>query len=190
MHCPTSDGGWKRMAVSDWAGGYTEEFGVALLRGVREAAVTRSASRSSSQVVHHNVSFPTAVHPTPSGEPAVLGPSAATDRTSQNPDAPGVEEATMTHPSIDEESMDEHPNWSDQEIPEDCRRNLMSKTTRKQRKGVRKAHRGLGHPSRPVFVKMLRLAGAHQSAVTRENGCAQFVLRRKCPRHRTLPRRR
>ena len=82
MHCPTSDGGWKRMAVSDWAGGYTEEFSVALLRGVREAVATRSASRSSSQVVHHNVSFPTAVHPTPSGEPAVWGPSAATDRTS------------------------------------------------------------------------------------------------------------
>ena len=71
----------------------------------------------------------------------------------------------MTHPSIDEESMDEHPNWSDQEIPEDCGRNLISNTTRKQRKAVRRAHRGLGHPSRESFVNMVRLAGAHHNAI-------------------------
>ena len=110
-------------------------------------------------------SFPTSVHPEPSGKPAVWGPSAESDHVPQNHAASGVEENAMTHPSIDEESMDEHPNWSDQEIPEDCRRNLISKTTRKQRKAVRKAHRGLGHPSREVFVKMLRLAGAHQNAI-------------------------
>ena len=61
--------------------------------------------------------------------------------------------------------MDEHLNWSDQEIPEECRRDLISKTTRNQRKAVRKAHRGLGLPGREVFVKMLRLAGAHQNAI-------------------------
>lgn len=61
--------------------------------------------------------------------------------------------------------MYEHPNWSDQQIPEDCRRYLTSATTRKQRKAVRKAHRGLGHPSREAFVKMIRLAGAHQNAI-------------------------
>ena len=35
MHCPDRQGRWKRMAISDWAGGYTTEFCSAILQGVQ-----------------------------------------------------------------------------------------------------------------------------------------------------------
>ena len=60
MHCPTSDGQWNRKVVSDWAGGHTAEFSVALLKGVHDAVATRSVPRPLYQ------SFPASVHPEPS----------------------------------------------------------------------------------------------------------------------------
>ena len=64
------------------------------------------------------------------------------------------------HPVVDEESGSERPYWSGMEIPEHCRRDIKSKTTRNMRRAVRKEHRGLGHPSRDVFINMLRLGQA------------------------------
>ena len=69
------------------------------------------------------------------------------------------------HAVVDEESGSEHPYWSDMEIPQHCRREIKSKTTCKMRRAVRKAHRGLGHPSRDVFDNVLRLGQAHKAAI-------------------------
>ena len=63
-----------------------------------------------------------------------------------------VKDEDTMHPVVDEESGSEHPSWSGMEIPEPFRREITSKTTRKMRRAVRKAHRGLPHLSRQVFV--------------------------------------
>ena len=51
------------------------------------------------------------------------------------------------------------------EIPEHCCRDIKSKTTREMRRALRKAYRGLGHPSREAFAKMRRLGQARKGAI-------------------------
>ena len=50
-------------------------------------------------------------------------------------------------------------------IPEMYRREVKGKTTRKVRRTVRKVQRGFGHPSKEVFLMMLRLANASGAAI-------------------------
>ena len=51
-------------------------------------------------------------------------------------------------------------DWSSNELPESIREELYQKTPKETRQSIRKAHHGLGHPSRSTFVRMLRLGGA------------------------------
>ena len=93
-----------------------------------------------------------------------MGPARIAEQVAGAVSSQVRDEDTM-HPAVDEGSGSEHPYWSDMEIPGHCRREIESKTTRKMRRAVRKAHRGLGHPSREVFVKMLRLGQAQKAAI-------------------------
>ena len=71
-------------------------------------------------------------------------------------DAGGEEEVPEdAFQPADAEAAEE--NWSDQEIPPAKRDEMRRTTTKDLREAVRKAHYGLGHPSREVFVRMLRL---------------------------------
>ena len=121
--------------------------------GGRETQVTYLAEATS-------CNFPTSSHPEPEGAPASLGLARMAEQVAGDVSSQVKDEDTM-HPVVDEESGSEHPYWSDMEIPEHRRREIKSKTTRKMRRAVRKAHRGLGHPNWEVFVKMLRLGQAH-----------------------------
>ena len=80
------------------------------------------------------------------GEPQQYGPERS------------VPEEEMIHPE-EEEPVDPQATWSEQEVPTDVRQDIMSKVPKETRQAVRKAHRGLGHPSRETFIRMLRLGG-------------------------------
>ncbi len=55
-------------------------------------------------------------------------------------------------------------NWSANEVaPADRARAKL--VPRKVRQQVRKAHNGLGHPSKPVQLRMFRLGGVSQDAM-------------------------
>jgi hypothetical protein len=62
----------------------------------------------------------------------------------------------------DDEVQDD---WSSNELPKAVRAELYEKIPKEIRQGVRKAHIGLGHPSRGTFLRMLRLGGATPAAV-------------------------
>ena len=51
-------------------------------------------------------------------------------------------------------------SWSASELPESKREQLMKDVPRALRQQVRKTHVGLGHPTKEVFLRMLRLGGA------------------------------
>ena len=110
-----------------------------------------------------NLAAPTE-RPEPHGMPAALGPSANSDGE-RGVASPGVAEESTMHPIIDEESGDEHPYWSGMEIPETYRREINGNTTPQVRRAVRKVHRGVGHPSKEVFLNMLRLANASGAVI-------------------------
>jgi hypothetical protein len=55
--------------------------------------------------------------------------------------------------------------WSANELPEKVREEVYAKIPRAVRRGVRKAHVGLGHPSRGTFLRMMRLGGASPGAM-------------------------
>ena len=70
------------------------------------------------------------------------------------------------HPDVDEEAdCGTINNWSDEELPEDKRNDLLVKVPKAVRQSVRRAHRGLGHPTRRVFLKMLRRGDASEAAL-------------------------
>lgn len=68
------------------------------------------------------------------------------------------------HPIIDEDSGREHPYWGGMEIPERYRQEMKGNSTRKVRRAVRKAHRGLGRPRWNVLIKLLCLGLASKVA--------------------------
>eukprot|EP00959_Pyramimonas_sp_CCMP1952_P424587 8893116-Pyramimonas_sp.AAC.1 len=68
----------------------------------------------------------------------------------------------MQHPAEEEEVA---ASWSEMELPEVVRQDIMTNIPRSTRRAVRKAHRGLGRPSRPTFIKMMRLGGAMPNAL-------------------------
>ena len=57
----------------------------------------------------------------------------------------------------DETAQDD---WSSHELPERARAELYGRIPRETRQAARKAHRGLGNPSKDAFLRMLRLGGA------------------------------
>ena len=56
-------------------------------------------------------------------------------------------------------------NWLEEELPRDKRADLLTKAPKEVRRSVRRAHRGLGHPSRKTFLKTLRLGSATEAAL-------------------------
>ncbi len=76
------------------------------------------------------------------------------------------------HPEIDEEQNEtdgeeavEIQNWSDMELPSEKREDILTKVPQQVRRAVRKSHRGLGHPSKQVFLKMLKVGNVSQAAL-------------------------
>ena len=68
---------------------------------------------------------------------------------------------TRTHDyDPDAEAPDSAESWSARELPEANRERLMRDVPRALRQQVRKTHIGLGHPTKEVFLRMLRLGGA------------------------------
>ena len=71
---------------------------------------------------------------------------------------------------LKEENMytpEEEPegNWSEMEIPEHFRQEMLQKVDTSTRRMVRKAHRGLGHPGRTTMLRMMKLGGASAEAI-------------------------
>ena len=56
-------------------------------------------------------------------------------------------------------------DWSANELPADLRHDVMQKIPKEIRRQVRKAHVGLGHPSRTTFLRMMKLGGASPAAL-------------------------
>ena len=132
--------GWKSMKTSVWAGAYTEEFAGAILQGAESYLKERFEENGTIKV---NAVFAGDELPIPAGQPESLQPT--------------VQEETMMHPDVDEERED-FENWSEQELPEATRADVVRRVPKEIRRSVRRAHRGLGHPTRQAFLKMLRLA--------------------------------
>ena len=80
--------------------------------------------------------------PTAETQPGSFGP--AVEQT--------IPEKAAMHPALDEEQE----QWSDQELPEGLREDILMRVPRAVRRSVRRAHRGLGHPSRVAFMHMMR----------------------------------
>ena len=86
-------------------------------------------------------SFPASSQPQPEGAPTALEPANIAEQVAGVVSSQVRDEDTM-HPEVDEGSGNEHPYWSDMEIPEHRRREIKSKITREMKRAVRKAHRG------------------------------------------------
>ena len=139
----------KSVAVSTWAGGYTKEFATEILKGAEEFLKKRGHAITA-LAVHEN--FPVEEDlPAPAGEPRSYGPAS-------------VREEEMMHPDRDEERNNDLENWSEEEINKDKREEIRTSVPQKVRQAVRRMHRGLGHPSRTTFLKMLKLGGASKAA--------------------------
>ena len=70
------------------------------------------------------------------------------------------EETTMTP----EEELP-MASWSENEIPEAVREEILEKVPARVRRQVRRTHRGLGHPGRETMLRMMRLGGASPAAL-------------------------
>ena len=56
-------------------------------------------------------------------------------------------------------------DWSANELPADLRHDLLQQIPKEIRRQVRKAHVGLGHPSKTTFLRMMKLGGASPAAL-------------------------
>jgi hypothetical protein len=80
------------------------------------------------------------------------------------------EDQPRDEPKINEETMytgEEEPqnNWSEQEVPEHARAEILEKVTPETCRTVRRMHRGLGHPERGTMLRLMKLSGASSTAV-------------------------
>ena len=64
-----------------------------------------------------------------------------------------VPEEQFMRPQVDEEMEHPQANWSDNEIPMEKREEILAEVPKEVRQSVRRAHRGLGHPSKSLFLK-------------------------------------
>jgi len=67
-------------------------------------------------------------------------------------------------PEDEEAIRDDTGNWSDEEIPRPLRADTLQAVPAAIRREVRKAHNGLGHPSKTTFLRMTHLANATEAA--------------------------
>jgi hypothetical protein len=84
-----------------------------------------------------------------------------------DPDEDGAvapEEAYL-NPDELEASREDVGNWSDQEIPDKYRKEVLAEVPAHIRREVRKAHNGLGHPAKTTFLRMMKLGNATDVAI-------------------------
>ena len=153
-------------SVSSWAGGYTKEFSQAVLEAAEETL--KGCRLKSVKIRRMRSAFPLEqedgdVERDEAGnviEEIILeGPPASRARTGKERESV-PEEATMT-------TEEEPPGslWSENEIPEGERREILDEVPGKIRRQVRKTHRGFGHPGRETMLRMMRLGGASPAAI-------------------------
>ena len=56
-------------------------------------------------------------------------------------------------------------DWSETEIPAKDRENVLRTVPKEVRREVRRAHYGLGHPTRATLIRMLKLGGDSAAAL-------------------------
>jgi hypothetical protein len=76
----------------------------------------------------------------------------------QDPD--GQDEGAFMGPEEIEATRNDLGNWSDQELPQHLREDVLNTVPAHVRREVRKAHNGLGHPHKTTFLRMMKLANA------------------------------
>jgi len=75
-------------------------------------------------------------------------------------EAPTVQEENFTFPGDEMEH-----DWSGNEIPPKDREDILRRIPKSVRQEVRKSHNGLGHPTRPTLLRMMKLGGASPAAM-------------------------
>jgi hypothetical protein len=90
------------------------------------------------------------------------------DHDSENKDMhepiEGKGEETLMSPEDTEDIRDDTGNWSDEEVPRPHRTDILQSVPAAVRREVRKAHNGLGHPSKTSCLRMMHLANAIAAA--------------------------
>lgn len=100
--------------------------------------------------------------PAPDGVPVQLGPQRGYD-----PDEAHHGPAQDDERLPEEELMFDEPDqasWSEEELPDDKRVEMLAKVPPEVRRAVRRTHLDLGHPSRQTFLDMMKLGGASVAA--------------------------
>ena len=127
--------------VSDWAGGYTKPFAMALVRGAEKALTNQGFWPS---------------------ETTEAFPAEDDDGEDAGGDEPDL---------IDEDELDEADDIgpedyvSEDEAKPNAEEKLES-IPQHVREAVKRAHRRLGHPSRATFLRMLKVSNATKAAMT------------------------
>ena len=126
----------KRLTVSEWAGGYTEQLAEKLILGAEVKMASRQRAAENFPVdADHNEPHPE--------------------------DKPHLEEEQFM--DADDAVQDE---WSANELPAAAARDdLYQRVPKEIRQAARKAHCSLGHPSRGTFLRMMCLGGAPPAAM-------------------------
>ena len=147
----------KRTHVSEWAGGYTKEFARCILKGAENFLVKAYPS--------HDVYAGDKHGPDEEHEASSIERDHESDDEAEQDDAvEGIAEETFMSPEDDDAIRDDTGNWSDEEIPRPIRADTLQAVPAAVRREVRKAHNGLGHPSKTTFLRMMHLANATEAA--------------------------
>jgi len=125
----------RSMKVSEWAGGYTKPFCMAILRGAQQHL--REGHNRSKQV---RQAYPA---------------DAEADDSDQVPEERFVDADEPLGPDNVDESYD----------VQDGHAESMKDVSQTVKDTVIQAHNRLGHPSRKTFLRMLRLGGSHPDAI-------------------------
>jgi hypothetical protein len=136
--------------VSEWAGGYTKELARAILTG---------AEQYLEKIYGKHGTYPVDTD-------SVRAEPSRASRTDME-DVEDLKEESMMD-GMEQQEREEGQtvvNWSDQEIPENLRGQILDRIPALVRKEVRKTHSGLGHPERQTFLRILKLGGASPEAV-------------------------
>ncbi|CAE8672228.1 unnamed protein product [Polarella glacialis] len=146
----------KSVAVSEWAGGYSTKFASALVEGAEEALL-QAGFQPSPEAVQCNFQQAEAGLET-FGYHNIY--HEMIDDEMEEPSETIPEERFIGADDSEPELKEGTPEVKakDQEKVEMIPQNI--------KQAVQKAHRGLGHPERTVMLRMMRLSGASQSAVS------------------------
>ncbi len=155
----------KRMHVSEWAGGYTKEFAECILKGA-EGFLDKHYPLHETYASRKDKEGPDEEHYASSVESDHEHDSnhGSDHDLDEHEHVEGMAEETFMTPQEEETMRDDTGNWSDEEIPRPVRAAILQDIPANIRREVRKAHNGLGHPSKVTFLKMMHLANATEAA--------------------------